>query len=87
MGELHVLGDARWPLTGYSIVGHIYLYSVPMLELTGIEVTQVVQDLDNSVPLITYKPTYVRAYVRMLMPGAPVNNVTAWLSAHQKIFS
>ena len=36
------------------------------LEVYGIEVTQAVQDLRNSVPLIAKKPTFVRGHVRSL---------------------
>jgi hypothetical protein len=32
--------------------------------ITGIEVTQAIQTLDNRIPLIAYKPTAVRVYVR-----------------------
>ncbi len=32
--------------------------------ITGIEVTQAIQTLDNRIPLISYKPTAVRVYVR-----------------------
>jgi len=32
--------------------------------VTGIEVTQAIQTLDNRIPLIAYKPTAVRVYVR-----------------------
>ncbi len=80
---LSIKGDVNWPITGYSIIGHIYLYSVPVLELTGIEVTQVVQDLDNSVPLIADKPTYVRAYFRTTIPQTTITDVTVSLSAYQ----
>ncbi|MFC3385404.1 DUF1194 domain-containing protein [Couchioplanes azureus] len=40
------------------------------LQLDALEVTQSVQDLDNSVPLVAYKPTVVRAYLST--PGDPV---------------
>ena len=36
----------------------------PDVELLGLEVTQVVQDLSNSVPLVADKKTFIRAYVR-----------------------
>ncbi|MCC6133735.1 MAG: PKD domain-containing protein, partial [Acidobacteria bacterium] len=41
--------------------------SIPAnIQLTGIEVTQAVQDLNNSVPLIAGKSTYVRVHVKAL---------------------
>ncbi len=44
----------------------------------ALEVTQAIQDLDNSVPLVAEKPTYVRAYARLLR-GPTARNVEAWL--------
>ncbi len=41
------------------------------LELLGLEVTQAVQDLANSVPLVENKPTFVRAYVENRSAGTP----------------
>ncbi|MEV6602144.1 DUF1194 domain-containing protein [Actinoplanes sp. NPDC051346] len=40
------------------------------VQLDALEVTQSVQDLDNSVPLVSAKPTVVRAYLST--PGEPV---------------
>ena len=47
------------------------------LEVTGVEVTQVIQDLANSVPLIADRRTVVRVQVRA---GIPVDGVTARLA-------
>ena len=41
------------------------------IQLIGLEVTQVVQDLKNSVPLAEAKPTVVRAHVKNLGTGTP----------------
>ncbi|HET7142535.1 MAG TPA: hypothetical protein VFI68_00835, partial [Anaerolineales bacterium] len=54
---------------------------MPEIELTGIEVTQVVQDLNNSVTLIADKPTYVRAHV--LGTSGAISNVTVELAAYR----
>ena len=48
------------------------------LTITGIEVTQGIQDLDNSVKLFAGRTTYVRVYARSTFMPAP--NVTARLS-------
>ena len=47
------------------------------LEVTGVEVTQAIQDLANSVPLIADRRTVVRVHVRA---GIPVDGVTARLA-------
>lgn len=47
------------------------------LELTGLEVTQAIQSLENTVVLIEDKPTIVRAHVRST--SGKVNDVTAEL--------
>ncbi|MEM7130627.1 MAG: hypothetical protein AAF702_30160 [Chloroflexota bacterium] len=54
------------------------------LTLYGLEVTQAVQDLQNSVPLIAEKPTFVRAHVTstVRLPGVP--NVQARLHGTNK---
>lgn len=44
----------------------------PKLQLIGLEVTQVVQDLVNSVPLVEAKPTVVRAHIKNLGTGNPL---------------
>ena len=46
-----------WPVRSASATSDI-------IELFGLEVTQGIQDLKNSVPLIKDKPTFVRAHVR-----------------------
>lgn len=47
------------------------------LDLTGIEVTQAIQNLENNVVLIQDRPTFVRAHVRST--SGTVNDVTAQL--------
>lgn len=49
------------------------------LRITGMEVTQGIQDLSNSVRLISGRRTFVRVYVKA--DGAAVEGVTATLSA------
>ena len=39
---------------------------MPRTVLIGLEVTQGVQDLNNSVPLVEHKKTFVRAHVKNL---------------------
>ncbi len=57
--------------------------AISMIELTSIEVTQVIQDLNNSVALIADKSTYLRAYLRTKNLGEVISNVTAELSAYR----
>ena len=53
---------------------------LPDFEVTGIEVTQAIQDLNNSVPLVGIKRTYARVYVRSVdYFNRNVANVTAEL--------
>lgn len=52
------------------------------LKVTGIEVTQGIQSINNSVVLIKGKRTFVRVHVKS--DGAAVNNVTMRLSASSK---
>ena len=54
------------------------------VQITGIEVTQGIQDLDNSVPLVTNRRTFVRVHVKS--DGPVVNGVTAILSGIGNIF-
>jgi hypothetical protein len=49
------------------------------VKLTALEVVQVIQDLNNSIPLIAEKPTFVRAHVSSTT-GKRVNNVNAKLT-------
>jgi len=49
------------------------------MEITGIEVTQGIQDLNNSVLLVENKRTFVRVYVRSKQAGTSVPGVTARL--------
>ncbi len=46
------------------------------VEVLGWEVTQTIQDLDNSVPLIAGKPTFLRVYLRTTGGTDIVNNVS-----------
>jgi cytochrome c peroxidase len=48
------------------------------VKLTALEVVQVIQDLNNSIPLIAEKPTFVRAHVSSTTKGS-VDNVNAKL--------
>lgn len=50
----------------------------PNMRVTGIEVTQGIQDLANSVPLVAGRRTFVRVYAQSV--GAAVPGVTAILS-------
>jgi hypothetical protein len=52
------------------------------MKVTGIEVTQGIQSIDNSVLLIKGKRTFVRVHVKS--DGAAVNNVTLRLSSPSK---
>jgi hypothetical protein len=49
------------------------------MEITDIEVTQGIQDLDNSVPLIENRRTFVRVHVRSKVANTSVAGVTARL--------
>jgi uncharacterized protein YjbI with pentapeptide repeats len=49
------------------------------VKLTALEVVQVIQDLNNSIPLIAEKPTFVRAHVSSTT-GKRVKNVNAKLT-------
>jgi hypothetical protein len=55
----------------------------PDLKITGLELTQAIQDLNNNMPLIKGKETYARLYVQAEYPdgfaGCDVPNVTAEL--------
>lgn len=53
------------------------------VEVVGIEVTQAVQDLQNSVRLIADKPTIVRVYLKATGPSAPffVTGELSWRRA------
>ena len=48
------------------------------LKADGLEITQAIQNLTNSAPLVADKPTYVRAYARLLN-GPDARNVEARL--------
>lgn len=49
--------------------------------VTGIEVTQAIQNLQNDVELVAQKPTYVRVFGR-LQATSPANSVQAWLRGY-----
>ena len=53
---------------------------VPYVELAHIEITQGIQDLNNLMPLVPFKDTYVRAYFQV-PEGFPAKNVPARLRA------
>ena len=67
-------GESRVVRTYYGITR---AGGVSMPQLTSMEVTQGVQDLTNSVPLIQNRPTYVRAHVRSTL--GIIGGVTAQL--------
>ena len=58
-------------------VGYIWRYATPnappLITVSHIEVSQVVQDETNSVPLIAGKPTFVRVYVNCFGCTSPTN--------------
>src|ERR1035437_8827391 len=51
------------------------------LQVMGIEITQAIQDLHSSVPMIADKRTFARVYVRSEGPTTEIRNVTGWLRA------
>jgi hypothetical protein len=51
------------------------------IKLMGIEVTQAVQDMDNAVPLIAGKRTFVRVYLRTEGPTTEIHNLSGALKA------
>jgi hypothetical protein len=68
-------GQRRVVRTYYGIA---HAGGVSMVQLNGLEVTQGIQDLLGSVPLIQNRPTYVRAHVRSTLGTIP--GVTAQLA-------
>ena len=68
-------GQSRVVRTYYGIS---HAGGVSMAQLSGLEVTQGIQDLLGSVPLIQNRPTYVRAHVRSTLGTIP--GVTAQLA-------
>ncbi len=54
---------------------------VPSVELTGLEVTQGVQNLNNSTPLVADRRTFVRAHVRALNFASGAVQASAFLTA------
>lgn len=52
------------------------------LNFMGIEVTQAIQDMDNTVPLITDKRTFARVYFAVNGPNNQLADVTGVLSAY-----
>ena len=79
-----MLNDAGWPYGGVQTIPHAWglaeFLEEPItndLTVTAIEVTQAIQDLDNSVPLIANKPTVVRVHVQASEVNTP--GVTARL--------
>jgi hypothetical protein len=63
----------RWTASPAAATG-------PDLQVKAIEVTQAVQDLNNSVDLIAHKRTFVRVHVRS---SRPVSSVTAQLGGER----
>lgn len=57
------------------------VYFPPYPVLVGLEAVQVIQDLNNSVPLIAGKPTLVRAYFEPSKSDAVISGVTFQLEA------
>ncbi|MDJ0755276.1 MAG: right-handed parallel beta-helix repeat-containing protein [Ardenticatenaceae bacterium] len=59
-------------ITNTNVINQDFVMTPPAtldLEAFGLEVTQAIQDLNNSVTLIEGKPTYVRVYARSNEPG------------------
>ena len=52
------------------------------LNFMGIEVTQAIQDMDNTVPLITEKRTFARVYFAVNGPSNQLTDVSGVLSAY-----
>ena len=50
-------------------------------KLMGLEITQAIQDLDNTVPLIAGKRTFARAYLRVEGPTSEIREVSGVLTA------
>jgi hypothetical protein len=50
------------------------------IKLMGIEITQAIQDINNTVPLIAGKRTFVRVYLRTEGPTTEIDNVSAALT-------
>ena len=58
--------DMNWANNAASVTINA---SVPALEVSALEVTQVVQDWENSVPLVAGKRTVVRAHLQLVAPS------------------
>ncbi len=73
-------------LTATDGIGNTSEFSrdlLPDLEIQALEVTQAIQDLNNSVHLVQNRPTYVRAHVRANSPlGGSVSGVFAVLKVY-----
>jgi hypothetical protein len=52
-------------------------FSPPDIQVVGVEVTQAIQDMDNTAPLVEDKPTTARVYI--LGQGCHVSDITAEL--------
>ena len=55
----------------------------PDLTVSSLEINQAIQNADNSLPLIAYKRTVVRAYVDIGPVPGPVNGVTGLLRGYR----
>jgi hypothetical protein len=75
-------GCAVGTLCRYAPVEFRFRVLFTDLEVRGWEVTQGIQSLENGVPLVANKPTYVRVYARQLQ-GPTVLEVDAYLYGFQ----
>jgi hypothetical protein len=75
------LSDCFGPSVVTREVQYNAIDSAARFQVMGIEVTQAIQDLRNSVTLIANKRTFVRVYVRAEGPTPLIRNVTGWLTA------
>jgi streptogramin lyase len=57
--------------------------ALPDLTVTRLEVNQAIQDLANSIPLIAFKRTVVRAYLDFGPVAGPLGNVTGQLKGYR----
>jgi len=66
--ELDTTRNADNNTSNNAVSATTTVYPVPDLELIGIEVTQGIQDLQNSLPLVKGKPTFIRAHIKAGTP-------------------
>jgi hypothetical protein len=65
----------------FRTVTYTPIASDARVELMGIEVTQAIQDINNTVPLIAGKRTVARVYLRLTGGTSEIRNVSAALNA------